>query len=638
MGLIPREVLFKAPAISSPKFSPDGKRVAYLAPSEKGIVNIWVDDEGLHHRQMVTNAVHRDIPSFEWACDGKHFLFLSDENGDENFHLYAAAADSGVVRDLTPSPGIKLDAISLSPKRPNEILAFLNLRDSRVFDAYRINLATATMGLDTENPGDVLSWTADQNLVIRAATVFRPDDATTRVRVRDRAGAPWRDLLVVSFEDSPILGQVNGGSIVSGFSQNGKGLYVALSSHSDTTRLVELDVATGRELKTIASDSRADMWQVPAKHFKVLMHPETNEVEAAAFDYFKPEWHPADDATAADLRFLANQHRGVVDVESQDLSDRKWIVSFTADDSPKSYFLYERKSNALTPLGESQPDLKKYELATMQPLIIPARDGLQLVSYLTPPPRKEAKNLPLILLIHGGPWYRDEWQYHPMVQLLANRGYAVLQVNYRGSEGFGRKYLNAGNHQIGVGSDNDVADAVQWAVAKGIANPSRVGVMGYSFGGYAVLRALTNHPELYSCGVDVVGVSDLRTFLETLPDYWLPVKKRWVLRLGDAEHDESLNRSLSPLYRVSEIRAPLFIAHGLHDSRVSIQESEQMVTAMRKRSLPVTLVVYKDEGHFIRRPENNIDLFGRLEDFFHSYLGGERMPWKEVPGATGELR
>jgi dipeptidyl aminopeptidase/acylaminoacyl peptidase len=634
--LVPRKV-FDAPAEHDfLTVSPDGKSIAYTAPSPEGVANVWVEDLATHKKRMVTRAGHRGIGGYQWAYDNNHLLYQSDENGNEDFHLYSADLASGAIRDMTPFLGVRAEQIILAPSRPAEVLVSMNLRDSKVFDVYRVNLQTGATVMDAQNPGDIIGWTADPNLVIRAATAFN-DNLETVVRVRDNGKAPWRDLLKIPFEQAPFLGQVNGGNIIVGFSQDGKKLVVGSSKGSPTNRLVELDTATGKELRVLASDPPADLWQNFATSFILLRDPRDQHVQAAAFDYMKPEWRAIDPAVAADLKYLAALQPGVFLVSSQDISGNKWAIWYFTDNGPTSFYLYDRPAHKAQLLFQDRPELARYKLAEMSPMAIPARDGFKLVSYLTLPPGSPAKGLPLVLSVHGGPWARDEWGFEPLEQMLANRGYAVLQVNYRASI-INVPYMNAANEKIGTLTDDDLTDTVKWAIKEGIADPKRIAVIGGSFGGYSVLRALSLHPDLYACGVDVVGPADLATLMNSIPDYWKPVKKRWLRRIGDVTADQALNEKLSPLYHAADIHVPLLIGHGQFDPRVKLSQSEKIVETIRKNGGKVTFVVYSDEGHGFARPENNLDFDGRTEEFLHGCLGGRFEPWQKVPGSTAEVK
>jgi dipeptidyl aminopeptidase/acylaminoacyl peptidase len=641
--LIPRQVLFGNAAKATPHLSPDGTRLAYLANSDKGVSNVWVQTLGKDDARMVTREKHRGVYNYQWAPDGRHLLYRQDADGDENWHVFSSNLDTGLVRDLTPFQGVRAQDLLTSPKHPTQILVGLNIRDRRVSDMYRIDLTTGAVTLEAQNPGDVLSWTTGADFVIRAATAFGGDSAQTTIRVRDNAGSPWRDLLTIPFERSSIYGQVNGGSLVASFSTDGKGLWVVTAGGANTTRLIEVDLKTGQEIRSLASDPRADVEYevISSALFRpmVLTDPATGSLQAVAFNYTKLEWKATDPAIQPDLDTLRGVNPGEVQVIDRVRGDSLWLVQVSSPTDPGTYFLYDRPAKEASLLFAAQPELSKYALAPCEPVIVKARDGLDLVCYLTTPVGLPRKGLPLLLYPHGGPWWRDRWEFDPMAQLAANRGYAVLQVEYRGSIGFGLKHLNAGNRQFGdQGVLADLLDAVRWAVDSGLADPKRLGVMGGSAGGYLTLCCVAFHPEVFACAVDIVGPSDGKTQLEVIPEYWKPVKRRWVLRFGDAEHDEELNRRISPLYHAKAIRTPLLIGHGLNDPRVHIAESNQIVKALRENQRPVTLVVYPDEGHGFTRPENNQDFFGRMEEFLAQYLGGRKEPWRKVPGSTAEVR
>ncbi|MEW6363226.1 MAG: S9 family peptidase [Acidobacteriota bacterium] len=645
--LIPRDVLFGNPVKDVPCISPHGSLLAYLAPSKEGVLNVWIKTIGRDDDRMVTEDRGSGVVICGWAFDSRHILFMQDTEGDEDYHLFSVDIESTNIRDLTPFKGVTAENLMMDLNHPNEVMIGMNLRDRALYDMYRVDLTSGAVTLEATNPGDVLGWTADAGFVIRAATAFRPSDLATVIRVRDTKDGPWRDLVVMPFEEAPFLGQVNGGNLVSGFAPDGKSLYLATFGRTDTMRLVSVDVATGEEIETLAYDGRGDLKQVwtseGSLRYSVLIHPRTHKVQAATFEYLKPEVKVIDLDIGPDFQFLGNSHPGFFFLGSRDTSDRRWVVGYEVDNGPVSYYLYDRGRRSLELLFDDQPALKGYRMPHMEPLVIRARDGVELVSYLTLPLGVPAEGLPMVLDPHGGPWWRYSWGYDPRVQWLANRGYAVLQVNFRGSTGFGKTHFNAGTGQWGVGGmQNDLTDAVKWAIGKGIADPKRVAIMGASYGGYATLAGLAFTPDLYACGVESVGMSNVATDLESIPAYWGPVKKRWFRRIGfvegDDELNDELNRRISPLFHVDRIRAPLLVAHGANDVRCKLSESEQIVKSMRERHLPVSLVVYPDEGHVFARPENKQDFYGRAEEFLAKYLGGRAEPWNEVKGTSAQLR
>ena len=621
--LIPRETLFGNPTKTSPHISPCGKMLSYIAPSKDGVLNVWLKTIGKDDDRMVTNDTHRGVRIHFWAEDGKHLLYLQDVGGDENWHLYSVDIAADVVRDLTPFQGIRAQGIIGDKKHPNEIMVGLNLRDRTLFDLYKIDLTTGAIVLETENPGDIVGWQNDPDFVIRAAIASNPQDASTVLRVRDSKDAPWRDLLKWPFGEE-------GGPL--DFTADGKALYIITTMGGDTSRLVKVCARTGKELETISVDPRCDLGDA-------VVHPDTHVIQAVSHEYLKPEWKVLDPSIKADFEALAKTRRGSFSLMDRDRADKLWIVVYYSDDAPVSFYLYDRETKKSSLLFVTRPELEKYTLAKCEPVVIKSRDGLDLVSYLTLPPGLEPKNLPLVLNVHGGPWARDSWGFDPEAQWFANRGYAVLQVNFRASTGFGKNFLNIGNGQWGTGKmQDDLTDAVKWAISGGYADPKKVAIYGGSYGGYATLAGLVFTPELYKCGVDIVGPSNLKTMLASFPAYWAPMMKQIKLRVGDVETDEAFNKKISPLFHAANIKAPLIIAQGKNDPRVNIKESDQMVEAMRARKIPVDYIVYTDEGHGFARPANRLDFYGRVDEFLAKQLGGRSEQWKAVEGSSAEVR
>jgi len=621
--IIPREVLFGNPVKTMLRISPDGQSFSYLAPSEKGVLNVWIKTIGKDDDRVVTNDTHRGIGLYSWTYDSRHIIYRQDKDGDENWHIYLVNLETNIVRDLTPFQGIRSDKVILSKKHPDVIKVGLNLRTKELFDMYRINLETGAVELDTENPGGVINWEEDDNFVIRAATFMDSKDASTIIKVRLDQSKPWRDLLVLPFGEN--------GQII-GFTLDGEAVYCETSVGFDTTRLVKIDMKSGKIAETIAADEKCDIGQV-------IVHPDKRNIQAVSFDYLVPQWQVLDDSIKEDFNFLQKAHRGNFGIVSRDNSDQKWIVWYEIDDGPLTYYIYDRAKKDLEFVLEDRPELKKYTLAGVKPVVVKARDGFKLVSYLTLPPGLTPKKLPMVLLVHGGPWGRDVWGFDPMVQWLANRGYAVLQVNFRGSTGFGKKFLHAGDLEWGVGAmQHDLTDSVKWAIKEGYADPKKIAIMGGSYGGYATLAGLTFTPELYICGVDIVGPSNIKTLFQAIPPYWAPLVTMFKKSVGDVLADDQFNKKISPLFHVDKITAPLLIGQGQNDPRVNIRESDQIVKAMREKNLPVKYIVYTDEGHGFARPENQLDFYGYVDEFLGKYLGGRVEPHQEIKGASGEVR
>jgi dipeptidyl aminopeptidase/acylaminoacyl peptidase len=637
--LIPREVLFGNPERAEPQISPDGGQIAWLAPDKSGVLNVWASAIDGHDAHPITNETHRPIFWYAWSGDTKHILYLQDNAGDEINHLFSADLTNGNVRDLTPFRGVRAQNVLTDLAHPRFVLVALNLRDRQAFDMYRVDLETGGVTLEATNPGDVLTWTTDNDFVIRAATAFDGKTAASIIRVRDAADQPWRDLVVMPFESALFAGEVVGGSLIAGFDPDGKSLIIQSALRSDKGQLVRVDLRDGKELGVLAQDPECDVANSGLGDGpSVLRDPVTHAIQAVEFNYSTSRWVFLDPAMQKDFEFIRHGPPGFLDLISRDRADRKWIVAARRSDAPAAYSVFDRDARTLTKLYDEYPALAKASLAPKKGVVIKARDGLSLPCYLTIPPGAEPKNLPMVLLIHGGPWFRDYDNYDPEVQFLANRGYAVLQVNYRGSTGFGLKLLNAGTGEWGRGTQQDLFDAVKWTLDQGIADPKRIAAMGWSGGGFATLLALEMKPDLFACGVDGVGPADLATLFRSFPSYWSNILTRWRRRGGDFDHDEKLNRKVSPLYHVDKIRASLLIGQGKNDPRVTIENTDGMVAALRKAKHEVTYVVYPDEGHGFARPENNLDFYGRVEEFLARHLGGRAEPWEKVAGATAEVR
>ena len=637
--LIPREVLFGNPERSDPQISPDGTQLAWLASDENGVVNVWIGSIEGKEGRPVTNENHRPVDWYKWAGDSKHILFLQDNAGDEITHLFAADLTNGKVRDLTPFPGVRAQNVLTDLQHPGSVLVALNRRDRHSFDMYRVDLEKGEVTLEATNPGDVLTWTTDNDFVIRAATVFDGKSGNTIIRVRDAVDKPWRDLVVMPFEKALFGGQVVGGSLIAGFAPDGKGLVIHSALHSDKGRLVRVDLRDGKELEILAQSPDADVADSGlGSELSVLRDPTTHAIQAVEFDYLEPGWVFLDPKVEADFATIGTDLPGFLELVSRDRSDTKWIIALHRSEAPAIFYSYDRTTKKRHLLFEEKPALTKFYRAQKKPVVIKARDGLEMVSYLTTPLGAPAKNLPMVLLIHGGPWFRDQFDFDPEVQLLANRGYAVLQVNYRGSTGFGLKFLNAGTNEWGRGTQEDLFDAVKWAIDEGTADPKRIAAMGWSGGGFATLLALEMRPDLFVCGVDVVGPAELATLYRSFPSYWSNITARWRRRGGDFDHDEKLNREVSPLYHVEKIQAPLLIGQGKNDPRVTIENANAMVKALREAKREVVYVVYPDEGHGFARPENQRDFYGRVEEFLAKHLGGRAERWKKIEGSSAELR
>lgn len=604
--MIPRKLLFGNPEKASPKLSWDGSKLAYLAPDKDNVLNVWIKDlaDPLKEDRMVTADHKRGIRSYLWQFDNNHILYVQDLDGDENWHLFQTDIQTKETKNLTPYEGSKVDILDYDHKFPHEMLVQINHRNKSIFDVYRIDLKKGSVQLEVENPGHFISWLADHNLQVRAGQFFTKEGATV-ITVRDHVNAPWKDILTID------PNEIEGSAI--GFTPNNEALYIMSSVEGNTSRLFKIPVSGGK-LELVVDDPNYDL-------DSVMTNPLNYNLEAVSVDRDKLDWIILDPKLNNDFAQLKKIEGGVFTISSRTLSNRKWIVGYLSDQKPTHYYIYDRDQQKATFLFSTQPTLEKYELGVMTPISYKARDGLTIHGYLTLPPNKEPKNLSTVLLVHGGPWSRDSWGFAPSVQWLVNRGYAVLQINFRGSTGYGKAFLNAGNREWAGKMHTDLLDGKNWMIAKGYSDPSKVAIYGGSYGGYATLVALTFTPDEFCCGVDVVGPSNIITLLKTIPPYWGPLMPRMERRIGKLNEEDFL-KARSPLYKAEFIKKPLLIAQGANDPRVKQTESDQIVAAIRVNKYPVEYLLFEDEGHGFAKPENRLKFYAAVEKFFAQYLGG----------------
>lgn len=620
--LIPRAALFGNPVKAGAQLSPDGQWLSWMAPVN-GVMNVWVAPSNKPDAaKAVTDSKDRPIPGHFWSGNSEQLLFVKDNAGDENFRLYGVDVKTGVQRDYTPFDKVRVRMMGGSRKRLDEVLVGINNRDPRWHDVHLLNLKTGELKLVMKGDG-FAGFQTDDDLQVRLAARPNAAGGTDYYQVKDGAVAD-KPFLSTSLEDNAT------GPI--GYTADGKTLYWMDSRDRDTTAVFAEDATTGKRT-LVAQDARADLGAT-------LRNTVTGEVQAYAVDYLTTEWHFVDKGLKADFDWLQQQlGQGEVIVSSRTRADDKWIVGIDPVSKVSATYLYDRKAKKLSPLYVARPELQNAPLVPMHPVEIKARDGLTLPSYLTLPKGadkngdgKPEQAVPLVLLVHGGPWGRDGHGYNGTHQWLANRGYAVLSVNFRASTGFGKKFLNAGNMQWGLAMHDDLIDAVNWAVKQGVTSADKVAIMGGSYGGYAALAGLTFTPTTFACAVDIVGPSNLETLLGTIPPYWEAGKKQMYSRMGDPTTDEgkAVLRAASPLYKADRIVRPLLIGQGANDPRVKQAESDQIVQAMQAKSIPVTYVLYPDEGHGFAKPNNRIGFNAITESFLGRCLGGRVEPLGET--------
>ncbi len=622
--LIPREIIFGSPNKASPQISPDGDQLSYLAPVN-GVLNVWVgpaQDPDL--AEPVTTDAAGGIRVYQWAYTGEHIIYLQDEVGDGSWRLHCVDVTSGKHIPLTPNvtskEGYTVSARiqHVSPQFPRDIIVGLNDRDQRYHDLYVVNIDTGDR-VELQRNDEYLAFFTDNDFSIRVAAKLTPDGGNELCAMN--AEGEWEVFTTIPMEDLFSTGPL-------GFDKTGDFIYMIDSRGRDTAALKSIDLRTGAG-KTLAKDRDADI------SGGVLIHPTERIVQAAAATYKRREWHIIDSSVKNDFKYLESVADGELSVLSRTLDDSQWVVAYEMDTGPVRYYRYDRPSATAYYLFSSRSQLEGLPFAKMHDEVIKSRDRMSLVSYYTLPiesdPRgkgRPTKPLATVLWVHGGPWARDFWGFEPVHQWLASRGYAVLSVNYRGSTGFGKKFVNAGNGEWGGKMHDDLIDAVEWAVKKKIADPDRIAIMGGSYGGYASLVGLGVTPDTFACGIDIVGPANLVTFLEAIPHRWQPTADLWATRVGDirTEDGRSFLMQRSPITSVERITKPLLIAHGGNDPQVRRSETDQIVETLQGKGIPVTYVVYPDEGHGITRAGNRLSLFAVIESFLGEHLGGKVQP------------
>ncbi len=610
--LIPRSVLFGNPERISPKLSPDGRYLAYIAPDE-GVLNVWVRSVGAEDDRAITRDRDRGIRQYFWAQDNARLLYLQDTGGNENWRLYGIELATGIKTDYTPYDMVQAQVLQRDKRFPHELLIALNLDNVQVHDVYRLDLRNGEMTKIAENPGNIMGWVADAEFNVRAAVAAQPD-GTMELIYRETTDSDWRGLIQWGMEDT-----LN--SSPSHFSKDGEFLYLLDSKNANAARLTKLNLDTA-EAEVLAEDSRYDA-------SGLFVDQDTYDVQAVCFTRAREEWQVLDQSVKKDFDFLEQYSEGDFSIVNRDDADATWLVAYDLDHGPISYYAYSRAEQQMMFLFEHQPALKQYPLSRMEPVTIQSRDGLTLEGYITYPAELETsqrQNLPLVLNVHGGPWWRDTWGYHPEAQWLANRGYVCMQVNYRGSTGYGKEFLNAGDREWGGRMHDDLIDAVEWAIANGGVARDKVAIYGGSYGGYAALVGATFTPDVFRCAVDMVGPSSLITLIESFPPYWSTMLDNFKRRVGDPETEAEFLQSRSPLFKVDQIQIPLLVAQGANDPRVTLREAEQIVEALREKGLDHEYLLFEDEGHGLAKPANRMRFYAAVERFLANQLGGRFEP------------
>jgi dipeptidyl aminopeptidase/acylaminoacyl peptidase len=605
--LIPRSILFGNPTRVSPSISPDGARLAYLAPVD-GVLNVWVGTRGGDDFRPVSEDRDRGIRFFTWAHDNRHLLYLQDRGGDEDWHLYGIDLEGGGTRDLTPFDQVQAQMVAMERRIPTTLLVGLNRRTPKLHDVYRLDLTSGELVLVAENPG-FAGWVADGQLRVRGA-IQPVDDGGLQVLVRDGVDDPWRTLERVGHEDALSTAPI-------GFVADGSALLMLSSRGANTRRLLRKGLDGGE--RVLLEDDRYDVGGV-------VRDPDTREPQLATVVRDRADVVVLDPSIAADVERLRAAHHGDLGIAGRDHAGRTWLAAFTADDGPIAYYAYDRSTGRTEFLFTHRPELEGRTLAPMEPFSFTARDGLTVHGYLSFPPGAARAGLPAVLNVHGGPWGRDVWGFDPEAQWLANRGYLCVQVNFRGSTGYGKRFLNAGDREWGRRMHDDLLDAVGWVVERGYADPNRVGIYGGSYGGYAALAGAAFTPDVFRCAIDFCGPSNLRTLIESIPPYWSPMIAQFHRRVGNPETEADFLWSRSPLSRVGDIRIPLLIVQGANDPRVKQAEAEQIVAALREKGIPHEYLLFPDEGHGLAKPENRLRFYAVAERFLAEHLGGRCEP------------
>jgi dipeptidyl aminopeptidase/acylaminoacyl peptidase len=602
--LISMKDFFKNPEKTAFQISPNGEYLSFMMPWESRL-NVYVQKIGDKEAKRLTSATERDIAGYFWA-NNERIAYVQDKGGDENFRLYAVNIDGTNEKDLTPFEKVRVDVIDDLEENPNEMIIGMNKNNPELFDVYRININTGELTEIATNPGNITGWLTDHEGKLRIAVTT--DGVNNSLVYREKETDEFQVLITTSFREtaSPAM-----------FTFDNKNLYLISNLGRDKLALTLYNLNDKKEEKVIYVNEEVDI-------DNILASKKMKKLTGVTYTKDKRSYHFLDDATKAVYDELAKLLPGYeIAIGGKNKDEDKLLIRTYSDKTRGSYYFYNTKSKEFLKLADISPWLDEKNMSDMKPISYKSRDGMTIHGYLTLPKGKEAKNLPVVVNPHGGPWARDQWGFNPEVQFLANRGYAVLQMNFRGSTGYGKEFWMSSFKQWGKTMQDDITDGVQWLIKEGIANPKKVGIYGGSYGGYATLAGLTFTPDLYACGVDYVGVSNLFTFMKSIPPYWKPYLDMLYEMVGHPEQDSVLLHSSSPVFHVDKIKAPLFIAQGANDPRVVKSESDQMVEALKKNGIDVPYLVKDNEGHGFRNEENRFEFYRSMEEFLGKYLGGK---------------
>ena len=598
--------------------SPNSKKLAYLSPVNN-VVNIFIRSTFKDDDRTITDFKKRGIIFFHWASD-KYIVYIQDKAGDENWHLYKLNVETGEIKTLTPYKDIKVRFFHCNTdKFPDQVIISMNKDNKAFYDLYHIDLHSNKVTLMKKNPGNIVEWLIDHSLTLRGIEVIN-DDGSSDIMIKEKGAHTWKNLFHWSIDDRPLCR-------ISGFSKDNNYIYFIDSRELNTGSLVRININTRKRniifhdphYDIYASSSSAGQWL----SYNILFCPKTYEIQAVSYSKFRREWAILDEAIRKDIEAIKKIDRGDFFILERAKDDKLWLIKFESDNKPPSYYIFERKTKKEKLLYRALPDLDKYTMAEMKEVRLKSRDGLTLYGYITCPSGIEGKKSPLVLLVHRGPSGRDMWKFNPEVQWLVNRGYACLQINYRGSSGYGKFFLKAGYKEWGGKMQADLVDAVRWAVDNNIADPEKIAIYGAGYGGYAALAGAAFTPELFCCAVAIECPANLISFIRSIPDQLKVGWKRLLKSIGDPKEDKKLLTKRSPFYKLKKIKIPILIAYGLNSSRVRSSEIYEIIKNLRSRGMDIEQIVFPDEGHEITKAENRIKFYAMVEKFLSSHLRGQ---------------